>query len=189
MPRPRQSSINASTRAFELYDELMPVRRYKLMLQTFLKRRGAGVRQAIAEALGNTRSFVTQITSPAYDIAIPAQYVRTIVRVAGLEANEERMFLDAYFEAHPDRVEDVLGRDLGPSRTLTIALPAMPTEAAQRRLETLVETMARDIAAAMLATATEAEGAATTTAANANASATTEEPSPAAPAGTERPPR
>lgn len=156
MPRPRQNSTSAPTRSFELYDELMPVRRYKLMLQTFLKRRGAGVRQAIAEALGNTRSFVTQITSPAYDIAIPAQYVRTIVRVSGLEANEERMFLDAYLEAHPDRVDDVMGRDAGPSRTLTLSLPQMPTEAAQRRLETLVETMARDIAAAMLETAAEA---------------------------------
>lgn len=53
----------------------MPVRRYKLLLQTFLRRHGAGKRQAIADALGNPCSFVTQIMSQAYYLAIPAQHV------------------------------------------------------------------------------------------------------------------
>ena len=47
----------AAPRAFELYDERMLVRRYRLLL--FLKRRVSGARQAVAEALGHTRSFVT----------------------------------------------------------------------------------------------------------------------------------
>jgi hypothetical protein len=137
----------ASARAFELYDERMPVRRYKLLLQAFLKRRGPGTRQAIAEALGNTRSFITQITSPAYDMAIPPQHVRTIIRLAALQPEEERTFMGAYLAAHPDRATELLGRSDG--RTITITLPLLRSPAAQNRLETLIERFARDTAAAM----------------------------------------
>lgn len=149
-PRPQ------STREFELFDELMPVRRYKLLLQTFLKRRGAGRRQAIADALGNTRSFVTQITSPAYDLAIPAQHVRRIVGLAGLDANEERMFLEAYLEAHPGRAAEVMGSAAGADRTRTLAIkvPVLRSAAAQHRMESLIARLASDVAAAMA----EAEG-------------------------------
>jgi hypothetical protein len=139
---------SASARAFELYDERMPVRRYKLLLQAFLKRRGPGTRQAIAEALGNTRSFITQITSPAYDMAIPPQHVRTIIRLAALHPEEERTFLDAYLTAHPDRAAELLGRSDG--RAITITLPVLASPAAQSRLETLIERFARETAAAML---------------------------------------
>jgi hypothetical protein len=138
----------ASPRTFELYDERMPVRRYKLLLQAFLKRRGPGTRQAIAEALGNTRSFITQITSPAYDLAIPPQHVRTIIRLGALQPEEERTFLDAYLAAHPERAADLLGRSDG--RTITITLPLLASPAAQSRLETLIERFAHDTAAAML---------------------------------------
>ncbi|CAH1653853.1 hypothetical protein [Chelatococcus asaccharovorans] len=144
---------SGSVREFELYDELMPVRRYKMLLQAFLKRRGSGSRQAIAEALGNTRSFITQITSPAYDLAIPAHHVRTIVKIAGLQPNEERMFLDAYIAAHPERASEILGRgQSGPgSTTMSLTLPQLSNPAAQRRLEALIERFARDVAATMIA--------------------------------------
>ncbi len=139
-------------RDFELFDDLMPVRRYKLLLQTFLKRRGSGSRQAIAEALGNTRSFVTQITSPAYDLAIPAQHVLRIVELARLEPDERRMFLDAYVEAHPERAAEILGP--APSsggRSVTIEVPALSSEAAQRHLEQAIQRVAREIVAAFVA--------------------------------------
>ncbi len=155
--RPPHAASGAPPRDFELYDDRMPVRRYKLLLQAFLKRRGSGARQAIAEALGHTRSFVTQITSPAYDLAIPPQHVRTIIALAGLAPNEERMFVDAYIEAHPDRAAEVLGRGApgGPVRTVTVAVPTLSTPQAQRRLEALIERFAQEMGAAM--TETEAE--------------------------------
>jgi hypothetical protein len=148
MTKRSSTATPGSARDFELYDERMPVRRYKLLLQAFLKRRGPGTRQAIAEALGNTRSFITQITSPAYDMAIPPQHVRTIIRLAALQPEEERTFLDAYLAAHPDRAMEVLGRSDG--RTLTLTLPLLSSPAAQHRLETLITHFARDTAAAML---------------------------------------
>jgi hypothetical protein len=146
-----------ASRAFELYDAKMPVRRYKLLLQTFLKRRGSGTRQAIADALGLTRGFVTQMTSPAYDLAIPETHVRALVKLAGLRASEERAFLDAYIAAHPDRAAEVMGGATPQThRTLTITLPMLASEAAQCRLEALIERFAKDVAAAMLAGEAEA---------------------------------
>lgn len=147
------AAASGTSREFELYDELMPVRRYKMLLQAFLKRRGSGSRQAIAEALGNTRSFITQITSPAYDLAIPPQHVRTIVKIAGLQPNEERMFLDAYIAAHPERASEVLGHGQSSpsSTTMTLRLPLLASPAAQRRLEALIERFARDVATTMIA--------------------------------------
>jgi hypothetical protein len=146
------SGQSHSARDFELYDDQMPVRRYKLLLQALLKRRGSGIRQAIAEALGNTRGFVTQITSPAYPLALPAQHVRTIIDMAQMSPNEERMFLDAYLQAHPDRASDILGRsvDSGRSRTISIRIPLLSNAVAQQRLEALIERFARDIAATMV---------------------------------------
>jgi hypothetical protein len=145
------SNPGYSARDFELYDEQMPVRRYKLLLQALLKRRGSGIRQAIAETLGNTRGFVTQITSPAYPLALPAQHVRTIIDMAQMSPNEERMFLDAYLQAHPDRASEVLGRsvDGGSSRTISIRIPLLSSPVAQQRLEALIERFARDVAATM----------------------------------------
>ncbi|UZF93423.1 hypothetical protein [Bosea sp. NBC_00550] len=129
----------STARDFELFDERMPVRRYKLLLQAFLKRRGTGARQAIAESLGHTRSFVTQITSPAYDLAIPGGQVRAIVKLAELTPEEERIFLEAYVEAHPERAAEVYAQA---DRSLSIALPDLGDPAAQARLETLIRRLA-----------------------------------------------
>lgn len=141
MKKPASPSAS-SGREFELFDDLMPIRRYKLLLQTFLKRRGSGARQAIAEALGHTRSFVTQITSPAYDLAIPGGQVRTILKLAELTPEEERIFLEAYVEAHPERAAEVYAQS---HRTLSIALPDLGDAAAQHRLEALIRRLAENV--------------------------------------------
>lgn len=132
----------STSRDFELFDELMPVRRYKLLLQTFLKRRGPGARQTIAESLGHTRSFVTQITSPAYDLAIPGSQVRAILKLAELTPEEERIFLEAYVEAHPERASEVYAQS---PRSLNIAVPDLGDPAAQARLESLILRLAEDV--------------------------------------------
>lgn len=151
-PREARRARETGPREFELFDDLMPVRRYKLLLQTFLKRRGSGSRQVIAEALGNTRSFVTQITSPAYDLAIPAQHVLRIVELARLDPDERRMFLDAYIEAHPERGPEILGPAAAEGgRILQIEVPALSNAAAQRHLEQAIRRVAEEIAATFVA--------------------------------------
>lgn len=147
----RTSSRNGRT--FDLFDSgLMPVRRYKILLQTFLQRRGPGVRQAIADAIGTNRSFVSQMTSPAYDVPVPARHVRTITEIVKLTAEEERVFVEAYLEAHPDRAAEVLRETLWRrgSRELTISLPVLASERAQRRLESLIEKLAAELAASFV---------------------------------------
>lgn len=119
----RRRAREPGARDFELFDDLLPVRRYKLLLQTFLNRRGSGSRQAIAEALGNTRSFVTQMTSPAYDLAIPAQHVRRIIDLVRLEPEEQadvpRCLSGGASRTGAGRRRCVAGR----GRTVTIQLP------------------------------------------------------------------
>ena len=51
------------------------VQRYKTILQHVIDNRPSGTRQRLAGALGKNRSFISQITSPAYATPIPARHV------------------------------------------------------------------------------------------------------------------
>jgi len=88
--------------------------------------------------------------------------VRTIIDMAQMSPNEERMFLDAYLQAHPDRASEILGRSVesGRSRTISVRIPLLTNPAAQQRLEALIERFARDVAATMIETEAEAAQAA-----------------------------
>jgi hypothetical protein len=57
------------------------VRAYKRLLQGYLDRRPSGTRQKIAEALGKHKSFVSQITNPAYSAPVPARHLATIFEI------------------------------------------------------------------------------------------------------------
>jgi hypothetical protein len=77
---------------------------YKTLLRDVLDRRPSGTRQRLATALGTNRSFVSQITNPAYDVPIPAQHLGAIFEVCHLAAAERAAFLAAYARAHPRRL-------------------------------------------------------------------------------------
>ena len=47
---------------------------YKTILRRVLDNRPSGTRLKLAAALGKNRSFVTQITNPAYLVPIPAKH-------------------------------------------------------------------------------------------------------------------
>jgi len=55
---------------------------YKVILRRVLDNRPSGTRLKLAAALGKNRSFVTQITNPAYLVPIPAKHVAIIFEVA-----------------------------------------------------------------------------------------------------------
>ena len=57
------------------------IRAYKTILRHVIDQRPSGTRQRLADALGKHRSFVTQITSPAYSTPIPAKHLPTIFAV------------------------------------------------------------------------------------------------------------
>ena len=79
------------------------IRAYKSVLATVIEQRPSGTRQRLADALGKNRSFVTQITSPAYSTPIPARHLPAIIAVCHFSATERDHFLAAYELAHPGK--------------------------------------------------------------------------------------
>jgi hypothetical protein len=84
-----------------------PVVAYKRLLQQILDRRPSGMRQRLAEALGKNRSFITQISNPAYPTPILPQHAERIFEICHFATHEREEFLAAYYEAHPRRRPEV----------------------------------------------------------------------------------
>jgi len=78
-----------------------PVAAYKTLLREMIDRRPSGTRQRIAQAFGTHKSFVSQVTNPAYRVPLPAQHIPTLFRVCHFSEEEQRVFLDHYGRAHP----------------------------------------------------------------------------------------
>ena len=77
------------------------VAEYKGTLRRVLENRPSGTRQRLATALGKNRSFISQITNPAYSVPIPAQHLPTIFDICHFSPEDRREFLEAYARAHP----------------------------------------------------------------------------------------
>lgn len=116
---------------------------YKIVLREVLERRPSGMRQRLAEALGTTRSFVSQISNPSYATPIPAQYVSSIFEICHFSDGERQRFMAAYRRAHPRRggvVEDLPE----PTRTLVVEVPDLGSEARNGEFDAVVlEVVAR----------------------------------------------
>lgn len=76
---------------------------YKGILSDVIEQRPSGTRQRLADALGKHRSFVTQITSPAYSTPIPSKHLTAIFAVCHFGQQEKDAFLAAYRIAHPGK--------------------------------------------------------------------------------------
>ena len=76
---------------------------YKTVLRRVLDSRPSGTRQRLAEALGKNRSFISQISNPAYSTPIPAQHIEHIVKLCHFSPSEKAAFMRAYGRAHPRR--------------------------------------------------------------------------------------
>ena len=91
---------------------LDPVAAYKTLLRELIDRRPSGTRQRIAQAFGTHKSFVSQITNPAYRVPLPAQHIPALFRVCHFSDDEQRAFLDHYARAHPaqsNTIEELAG--------------------------------------------------------------------------------
>ncbi len=110
---------------------------YKAVLQAVLDKRPSGTRQRLASALGKNRSFISQISNPAYSVPIPARHLEAIFEICHLSIDERQVFLDAYERAHPRRLK--LVEDSPPMRELRVQLPDLGDEGRNRELERVVE--------------------------------------------------
>jgi hypothetical protein len=114
---------------------------YTRMLASIIEKRPSGTRQRLATALAKNRSFVSQITNPAYATPIPASHLDVIFEVCHFSAAERRDFTRLYSAAHPKKL---IGDQ--PSRGLTaVQLPDLGDDERNRRLHGLVSGFVRQI--------------------------------------------
>ena len=120
------------------------VAEYKIILRKVLDIRPSGTRLKLAAALGKNRSFVSQITNPAYLVPIPAKHVPVILEVCHLSGAERTAFLDAYGRAHPGRLR--APHREAHSRTITVTVPDLGDDKKNRALDELVMDFAARLA-------------------------------------------
>ncbi|MGV8953940.1 MAG: hypothetical protein ACOH2M_22770 [Cypionkella sp.] len=120
-----------------------PVRQYKEVLRRILESRPSGTRQRLAAVLGTNRSFVSQISSPTYKVAIPAHHIDTILEVCHFSPAERTEFLAAYDAAHPDQRQQP--SDVGARRTIQVTVPDMGSARANRLVDETIRDLARNI--------------------------------------------
>ena len=121
---------------------------YKRVLQGSLDRRPSGTRQRIAEALGKHKSFVSQITNPAYSVPIPARHVAAIMDLCHFSNEERKAFLEAYVRAHPNRHQSLRPTARGSTpHVLHIPVPTFEDPEEQREVEDLIRSFAARVIA------------------------------------------
>ena len=126
-----------------------PVAEYKRVLQAMIDRRPSGMRLKIAEALGKHKSFVSQITNPAYAVPVPARHLETIFSICHFSEEERQAFLALYSVAHPNQVRgaDRPAESRPATRTIELEVPDLDDPEKQRQLEALLQDTVRKIAA------------------------------------------
>jgi hypothetical protein len=112
------------------------VAEYKAILKAVLDNRPSGMRQKLAEAIGKNRSFVSQISNPAYQVPIPARHVTLIFDVCHFSPQERTAFLRTYAQAHPGRLG--AASSARHDRKITLALPDLGGANKNQQLETLI---------------------------------------------------
>jgi len=126
-------------------EKLELIRAYKRVLHDALNARPAGVRLRIADTIGTNKSFVSQITNPRYNTPLPAKYVEPLLDAVRPTAAERDRFLALYHEAH-----HMAGKRAGrpateKARVLRIELPRLGSRSLERRVDTLVQELARQV--------------------------------------------
>ncbi|WP_395687425.1 hypothetical protein [Aestuariivirga sp.] len=115
---------------------------YKRMLAEILERRPSGTRQRLATALAKNRSFVSQITNPAYPTPIPVNHLASIFDLCHFSPSERQEFVRLYAIAHPrKRIAET-----GSAGVVSVHLPDMGSEVQNRKLHGIVSSFVREIA-------------------------------------------
>jgi hypothetical protein len=131
--------------ALDTAGETGAVAAYKSVFKAVLDNRPSGMRQRLAHAMGKNRSFISQISNPAYQTPIPAQHLTTIIEVCHFSPAERTAFLEAYGRAHPRRAGRLSG--VPRERTVTLHLPDLGSAKRNRQLDALLDEFARRLIA------------------------------------------
>jgi hypothetical protein len=118
---------------------------YKNLLRGYIDRRPSGTRQRLAAALGTHKSFISQITNPAYRIPLPSQHIETIFKICHFAPEERAAFLKAFRAAHPGQANALeLGHTDG-ARILEIEIPPFRDPERQAHVAEAIREVARTI--------------------------------------------
>jgi hypothetical protein len=123
------------------------VETYKTILRNVLDQRPSGTRQRLATALGKNRSFVTQISNPAYSVPIPAPHLEIIFEICRFSPVDRNAFLDAFTRAHPNR--DIQVRSGSSLRSLRLEVFDFGDVEKNREFDEFVREMARRLSRLM----------------------------------------
>ena len=123
------------------------VETYKTILRNVLNQRPSGTRQRLATVLGKNRSFVTQISNPAYSVPIPAPHLEIIFEICRFSPAEKSSFLDAFTRAHPNRHIQV--RSGSSLRSLRLEVFNFGNAEKNREFDEMVREMARRLSRLM----------------------------------------
>ena len=118
---------------------------YKRLLAAVIDLRPSGTRQRLATALGKNRSFISQITNPAYLTPIPAKHLDKLFEICHFSPDEKRRFIQAYTQAHPNR--PALVHDSHRIRPHTVYLPDLGDADKNARLQSAIDKFVGEIAA------------------------------------------
>jgi hypothetical protein len=116
---------------------------YKRILNEALDILPSGTRKRLAAALGKNRSFISQITNPAYAVPIPARHVDALLDLCHFPPDKRDAFLAAYHRAHPHWRHHAF--EPPRLREVTVLLPDLGDAASNRELETLVRALAQGV--------------------------------------------
>jgi len=117
-------------------DGLAAVAEYKAILQSVLESRPSGMRQRLAKAIGKNRSFVSQISNPAYQVPIPARHIPLIFEICHFSPQERAAFLKSYARAHPGRPGTT--PEARREQKITLSLPDLGSSPKNQQLERLI---------------------------------------------------
>ncbi len=122
---------------------------YKALLRLYIDRRPSGTRQKLAGAFGTHKSFISQVTNPAYRVPLPAQHIPALFKVCHFSPEEQRMFMEIYARAHPGQfgaIEELAHFEEG---VLRIPLPQFADPERRREVEQLIRDFAERVIALM----------------------------------------
>ncbi len=118
---------------------------YKTLLRDYIDRRPSGTRQRLAEALGTHKSFISQITNPAYRIPLPSQHIETIFKICHFAPEERTAFLNAFRAAHPSQASALEADRAGGVRILEIEIPPFRDPGRQAQVAEAIREVAQKI--------------------------------------------
>jgi hypothetical protein len=130
-----------SEAAIDAAGAVTAVAEYKRIFKDVLDSRPSGMRIRLAHAIGKNRSFVSQISNPAYPVPIPIQHLNTIFDVCHFSPQAKAAFLKAYARAHPRRVGRLAATPR--ERTITLHVPDLGNGTRNRQIDDLMQEFVR----------------------------------------------